>query len=200
LIPNREALSGISAVLQPGDDLDSTILDLAAVLEGLVSDRFEIIVVTTGIPAAVLELRTRVPRLPLRVVEGSSIADGCDSATYELIFVAAGDGEFDVRELNHLMDAIEHGADVAAGYRPRRMESLIRRFQRWGWKVDVDCAYELLRRGVWQAIQRGPHGAWGCAELLSSVRRLGYQVAEVPVSHKRPATMAVTLSTGSRAA
>ena len=176
--------SGISAVVLPRDDLESTVLDLAVVLEGLCADRFELIVVSHD--AALDDLRARAPRLPLRTVDGDSIVDGCESARYELILVASDDGQFDVRELNHLMEAIEAGATVAAGYRPRRMDGLKRQFQRWGWKVDVDCAFVLLRRQVWQAVAATPDKAWCCATLLSAVRRLGYRVDEVPVSHKRP--------------
>ena len=112
--------------------------------------------------------------------------DGCDSARYELILVASDDGQFDVRELNHLLEAVEAGADVAAGYRPKRMDGLKRQFQRWGWKVDVDCAFVLLRRQAWQAVAATQDRAWCCAAVLSAVRHLGYRVAEVPVSHKRP--------------
>ena len=175
---------GISAVLLPRDDLDSAVLDLAVVLDGLCADRFEIIVV--GHDPHVDELRARAPRLPLRMVDGDSIVDGCDAARYELILVASVDGQFDVRELNHLMDAVEAGADVAAGYRPNRMDGLKRHFQRWGWKVDVDCAFVLLRRQVWQVIAAMPDKAWCCATLLGAVRHLGYRVVEVPVSHRRP--------------
>jgi hypothetical protein len=103
---------------------------------------------------------------------------------YDLIFVAARDGQFDVRELNHLYDAIERGADVAAGYRPRRTDGLVRAFQRWGWGVDVDYAYELVRRDVWLDVR-----AYG-TELLGKARRLGYRVSEVPVSHRRPTLVA----------
>jgi hypothetical protein len=175
--------SGISAVLLPRDDLESFVLDLAVVLEGLCADRFEIIVVGHNPP--VEELRARAPRLPLRTVDGHSIVDGCDSARHELILVVSDDGQFDVRELNHLMDAIDAGADVAAGYRPRRMDGLMRQFQRWGLKFDVDCAFVLVRRQVWHAVA-GQQKEWCCAALLSAVRHLGYRVAEVPVSHRRP--------------
>jgi hypothetical protein len=176
--------SGISAVLLPQDDLEGAVLDLAIVLEGLCADRFELIVV--GHDASTEDLRARAPRLPLRNVDGDSIVDGCDAARYELVLVASDDGQFDVRELNHLLEAIEAGADVAAGYRPRRMDGLKRQFQRWGWKVDVDCAFMLLRRHVWQAVAATSDQAWCCATLLSAVRRLGYRVEELPVSHRRP--------------
>jgi hypothetical protein len=93
-----------------------------------------------------------------------------------------------VRELNHLLDAIEQGADVAAGYRPRLSDGFFRQLRRWGWKLKVDCAFELFRRDVWQdiAVQVKDGRALPCSDLLTSIRQLGYRVAEVPVSSRRP--------------
>jgi hypothetical protein len=181
-------LPGISAVLLPGPDLDTAVLDLAAVLAGLVGDRFELLLVAgtdTGAPD-VSDLFARAPGLPLRVVEGETTAAGCEAATFDLLFLAAPDGDFDVRELNHLLEEIEKGADLAAGYRPRRGDSLVRQLHRWGWKIDVDCAYELIRREVWQRLQQDDRLTSCCSELLSNARRLGFQVSEVRVSHRRP--------------
>lgn len=176
---------GISAVLLPGDDLDTAILDLAAVLAGLVGDQFEILLVAGVGAPDVTDLYARAPGLPLRVIEGQSAADGCEAANFDLIFLAAPDGEFDVRELNHLLEAIEKGADIAAGYRPRRADALVRQLQRWGWKIDVDCAFELIRREVWQRLKQEGRLTSCCAELLANVRRLGFRVSEVRVSHRR---------------
>ena len=173
-------------MLVPCADLDSAVLDLAAVLEGLVADQFEIILVTNGEAVAVAELQARAPSLPLRVVESDRLSDGCDGARFDLLFVAATDGQFDVRELNHVLDGVESGADVAVGYRPRRSDAIVRRFQRWGWKVDVDCAFGLIRREVWQALRAADLVTSCCGEILANVRRLGYRIAEVPVSHRRP--------------
>ena len=200
-VNNDHARAGISAVLAPTTDLESAVLDLAAVLSGLVADRFEIILVSQQTPTAVDELRARAPHLPLRVVEGSAIADGCDAAQFELIFVTAGDGQFDVRELNHLFDAVERGADVAIGYRPRRADGLLRRFQRWGFNVGagLDCAFSLLRRDVWAAVGPSLQTSSCCSDLLANVKRQGHQVAEVAVSPRRP-TIGVPLSASSRAA
>jgi hypothetical protein len=200
---DHDALIGISAVLMPRENLDMSILDLAAVLQGLVADRFEIIVVTCPArPAEGLadDLRVRAPGLPLRVIEGETLAVGGEAAAFDLIFVAAPDGEFDVRELNHLLEAIEKGADVAAGYRPRAADGIFRRLQRWGWKVKLDCAFELFRRVVWNDLALYARaGNLSCSDLLTNVRRLGYRVAEVPVSHRRP-TIGARLPSASRAA
>jgi hypothetical protein len=200
LLDDREQRHGISAVLMTAEHLDATVLDLAAVLEGLVSSAFEIIVVTAQprrIHAVTEELRARAPALPLRVVEGDTVAAGCEAAVYDLVLLSARDGRFDVRELNHLLDAIERGADVAAGYRPRRTDGIFRQLQRLGWNVHVDCAFSLFRRRIWARLDRRGRGS--CADLVLNVRRLGYHVTEVPVRHRRP-TMGTAVSAISRAA
>jgi hypothetical protein len=179
--------AGISAVLTPCNDLDGAVLDLAAVLGGLVGERFEIILVCDETPSEVAGLLARAPQLPLRVVEGDTSAAGCEVARYDTLFVAAGDGQFDVRELNHLFDAVELGIDVAVGYRPRRSDLLVRRLLHWGVAVEVDCAFALVRRHVWAALAPTAFTRCRCAELISDARRLGYRVVEVPVSKRRPA-------------
>ena len=63
--PMDNSAHGISAVLLPRDDLESAVLDLAAVLEGLVADRFEILLITPEPPFA-SNLQARAPGLPLR--------------------------------------------------------------------------------------------------------------------------------------
>ncbi len=165
---------GISAVLLPGADLETAALDLAAVVEGLVGDRFEILLVSPDASAAP-DLQSR--RLPVRRISGTSNADGAGAATYELVLIAAPDGQFDIRELNHLLESIEHGADVSVGYRPRVTDALVRAMQRCGWHAEVDCALTLMRREVWERIR---------SASTSDARRRGYRVSEVPVSHRRP--------------
>ena len=210
----RDIQPGISAVLLVGDDqcteLDGAVLDLAAVLDGLVGDNFEILVVggqRSDRRTEIIDgLRTRVPRLQLRDLECqeptgqvAAVAAGFDAAQRDLIFVTGADHQFDVRELNHLLDAIERGADLAIGYRQPRTDGLVRRVQGWGWNVlvncvfgrtgrDVDCAFKLFRRSVWEGLdarQRGSMPTFG-AELVIRARRRGFRVAEVPVSQHRP--------------
>jgi hypothetical protein len=167
---------GISAILQSRCDIDSAVLDLSAVLEGLVGDRFEIIIVGADALTAA-ELLGRARRVPLKLVNDRGVAEGCAAATYELILIAAEDGQFDVRELNHLLEAVEAGADIAVGYRRRVTDAITHALQRLGWKTDVDCALTLARRDVWERLH--------CA-APSEARKLGYRVSEVPVRDRRP--------------
>lgn len=205
-----EIQPGISAVVfvPPGQaELDAALLDLAAVLDGLVFDNFEI-VVSEAVPSqrvsdVLAELRVRFPRLPLRLLEGShadqaaALSAAFGSVAYDLIFVTSADGQYDVRELNHLLEAIEQGADLALGYRPKRADSIARRLDGWGWNLlinlvfgptarDVDCAFKLFRHNVWQRVGMRSRGtATFYTELLVRARRLGFRIEEVPVKHHR---------------
>jgi DNA-binding transcriptional LysR family regulator len=207
-----DRLSGISAVLAAHaglTELEGAVLDLAAVLDGLVGANFEIIVVraaaTPQVADLLAELRVRYPTLPLRLHEGkhvsqeAALAAGFDAAAYDLILASGANAEIDVRETNHLLDAIEHGADLAIGYRPRRADGIVRRLHGWGWNVlvsllfgqtgrDVDCPFKLFRTVVWQRVDVHPRSTSPTfnAEILVRARRLGFCVAEVPVSHRRP--------------
>ena len=176
---------GISAILMAEDAAVSAVLDLAAVLQGLVSSEFEILIVgepTPTVSDALAGLRVTAPSLPLRCIKGRSIADGCDAAVHDLVFVAVWGRRFDVRELNHLLDAIESGADVAVGYRPRITDWIVRQLQRLGWQVDVDSAFGLFRRALSCDLRR-----YASADaLLWRLRHLGVNAVEVPLSNRQP--------------
>jgi hypothetical protein len=64
----------------------------------------------------------------------------------------------------------------------------------WGWKMivtllfgytarDIDCAFKLFRRQVWEGVRVRSGGATFSAELLIQTRRCGFRVVERPVSH-----------------
>ena len=182
IVNSAQAKAGISAVLLPCANFETAALDLAAVLAGLVGDRFEIILVCDQrqVPAQVSDLLARAPHLPLRVVNGSGVGEGCAAARYELVFIAARDGQFDVRELNRLLDAVERGADVALGYRRRWADGFVRQLQKVGVRVALDWAFFLARRQIWCAAAQTSD--W--PNLVGLARRRGYRVAEVPVSRK----------------
>ena len=226
----REIHPGISAVLAVPHrtiGLDSVVLDLAAVLDGLVADNFEILVVEFGSgagqgqgataqaaqPMADLraEMAARAPSVAVSVLPDvfvdrpSALAAGFDGSRYDLLFVTTADGQFNVCELNHLLEAIEHGADLALGYRPARADGLLQRLDGWLRNIavnvaygrtarDLDCDFKLFRRVVWERLHpspRPPRGRFN-AELLVGARRLGFTTQEVPVSHRRPREAATT--------
>jgi hypothetical protein len=48
---------------------------------------------------------------------------------------------------------------------------------------DVDCAFKLFRREVWEKVAVHARGATFSAELLIKARRLDFEIVELPVSH-----------------
>jgi hypothetical protein len=111
-----------------------------------------------------------------------------------LIFMTDADRQFDVSEIERFLPALDAATDLAIGWRERRADPPLRLLNAWGWKLlvnglfgytarDVDCAFKLFRRRVWQGVTVHARGATFSAEFLVKARRLGFQVKELPVRH-----------------
>jgi hypothetical protein len=85
--------------------------------------------------------------------------------------------------------------DIVSGCRRRRQDSLIRRLNAWLWGRlvtwllgfrcrDVDSAFKLYRREIFDRIDMKSTGALIDAEILARAVRAGYSLTEVPVSHR----------------
>jgi glycosyltransferase involved in cell wall biosynthesis len=183
--------------------IEQTVRHVAEVLEPLVED-FEILVTNDGSAdgtGLVLGSLQQDPSLRLRVLThernrgyGAALASGFDAASKSLIFMTDGDKQFDVREIDGFLDAMGDQTDLAIGWRRHRADPPMRLFNAWGWKHlvnglfgytarDVDCAFKLFRREVWESVVVHAHGATFSAEFLIKARRLGFRVTELPVSH-----------------
>jgi glycosyltransferase involved in cell wall biosynthesis len=199
----------ISAVLSTHNEeavIAEAVLELAMHLGALAGNgRYEIVVVDDashdGTAQTLEELHARRLGLPLVVVThernrgyGTALARGYDAAHNELIFVTSGARQFDVAELAAFLAEIDAGADLAIGWRRKPADPPLRRAGAWGWKLlvnglfghtarDVDCAFMLIRRRVWESLTVHARGAAFSAELLIKARRLGFRVKELPVSH-----------------
>ena len=124
---------------------------------------------------------------------GAALRSGIYKASKELIFFTDSDLQFDLEEIRHLQEWI-HKYDIVAGYRARRADPAHRRFNAWGWNVlvrlvlglkikDIDCAFKLFRREVFQNIRLETVGAMINTEILTLAQRNSMKIKEVPVSH-----------------
>jgi hypothetical protein len=115
------------------------------------------------------------------------------SAKYDLIFFSDSDGQFDLRDLQRLI-CWSKDYDIVAGYRAKRRDPLHRRINALGWNVlvrlvlgikirDVDCAFKLFRREVFDHVQIRCVGAMVNTEILAQATQLGMRICEVKVSH-----------------
>jgi len=202
----RGALS-ISAVLPAFNEeaiIERTVRHVADVLRGLTGD-FEVIVTNDGsrdaTGAVLADLKQRDPELHLQVVThernrgyGAALASGFDAARKDLIFLTDGDKQFDVAELSQFVPHMDGRTDLVIGWRRNRADPPMRKLNALGWKLlvntlfgytarDVDCAFKLFRRQVWESLTVYARGATFSAEFLIKARQLGFHVKELPVSH-----------------
>jgi len=138
---------------------------------------------------------------------GAAVWDGLKAGTKDLIFFTDADLQFDLSEIGKLVEAIgalevqpqrdpevEPRIDAVLGYRNPRVDPFMRKLNAFGWKMlnritfglkvrDVDCAFKLFRREVFEKVQPTSRGAMFSAELLIRMQRAGLKWAEVPVKH-----------------
>jgi glycosyltransferase involved in cell wall biosynthesis len=197
-------MTSISAVLPAYNEealIEDTATSVAAVLAEICDD-YEVIVVDDGsrdATRAVVEMVTtnnsRVRCISHEVNRGygEALKTGFSSATKDFIFLTDGDRQFDVGELKRFLPELER-ADLVIGYRNPRRDPIVRLVYAWGWRWvvtllfgyvarDIDCAFKLFAKDVWQRIRVHSGGATFSAEFLAKARRCGYRLIELPVTH-----------------
>jgi glycosyltransferase involved in cell wall biosynthesis len=202
---------GLSAIVPAYNEeavIERTVRHVADVARRLF-DEFEIVVTNDGSrdqTGHILAALERDPALNLRVVThernlgyGAALASGFQAARMDLVFLTDGDKQFDVAELESFVAAMDDKTDLVIGWRRDRADSRARLLNARGWKQlvnglfgytahDVDCAFKLFRRRVWQSLTVNSRGAAFSAEFLIKARRRGFHVKELPVRHfPRPA-------------
>lgn len=124
---------------------------------------------------------------------GDAVRTGLRSARLDLVFFTDADNQFDINQLDLLLDRIDR-AHVVAGYRIKRQDSLSRRITARVWNQvvralfyvpvrDIDCAFKLFRRDVFDTIDIESMGAMVNTELMVKLGRSGAGVVEVGVTH-----------------
>ncbi len=195
------ALSVFFPCYNEQDNVEPLTRKTVGVLESLVRD-WEIILVNDGsrdgTGAAIDRLAGQDPRI--RAVHhavnggyGAALKTGFKSATRPLVFFTDGDGQFDVAEIDKLLERRGDG-DIICGIRKHRQDKFIRKVNSacWAWLVkrvlrfrcaDVDCAFKLFKREIFDRIELKSNGALISAEVLARANRLGYKIVSLPVTH-----------------
>jgi glycosyltransferase involved in cell wall biosynthesis len=188
------------------ENIEAMIEDVIQVMNPLADD-YEVIVVDDGsgdgTAQVVRSLEQQYPQV--RLVQhqvnqgyGAAVFSGLTSASKELVFFTDSDRQFDLREIETLLDLI-HKADLVVGYRTPRRDPFMRKLNGWGWSAlvtllfgytarDIDCAFKLMRREVIEQIKDkvASRGATFSAEFLVRAKRAGFRIREVPIHGHRP--------------
>lgn len=171
------------------------------VLEGLGAD-YEILIVDDGSADGTGRIadeiaagndRIRVIHHERNLGYGAALQSGFRAARKELVFYTDGDGQFDLAEMPALLPLMAD-YDIVSGYRINRQDNLVRKINGWLWtKVtglvfslnirDIDCAFKLYRRRIFDEITMESTGALIDTEILARAVRKGYTVAQKGVHH-----------------
>lgn len=166
------------------------------------ADDFEIIIVNDGSTDRTAELADRLAaeHPQVRAVHnspnlgyGGALQRGYREATKEWVFYTDGDGQFDFEEIEKLIPLLDE-YDVVSGYRLDRCDPWVRKLNAWCWTKlvnlllgmrlrDIDCAYKIFPRRLFEQIELWSMGALIDAEVLAKAARLGYRIGQVGVHH-----------------
>ncbi|TSA53029.1 MAG: glycosyltransferase family 2 protein [Planctomycetaceae bacterium] len=124
---------------------------------------------------------------------GAALQSGFKAATKELVFYTDGDGQFDINEMPPLLALMER-YDIVSCYRLNRQDSFIRKINGWCWTMlvclmfglkvrDIDCAFKLYKREIFNKIELSSTGALIDAEILARAARKGYRITQKGVHH-----------------
>jgi glycosyltransferase involved in cell wall biosynthesis len=197
-------LKGLSAFF-PAYNEEGNVERMCASLKAILSqvaDDFEIIIVNDGSQDRTREIADRLTHEDHRIRAvhhdrnlgyGAAIRSGINACQKEYIFFTDGDNQFDVSQLTLLLPFISK-YDGVIGFRLNRQDNWVRKMNAWAWnelvrwmfglKVrDIDCAFKLFHRKVFEKMELDLSGAMIRTEMLVKIIKNGYRLHEIGVLH-----------------
>ena len=166
------------------------------------SDDFEVIIVNDGSRDGTREIADRLAREhaevraihnPTNYGYGGALQEGFRAATRTWVFYTDGDGQFSFDELDTVLPLLDQ-FDIVSAYRLNRHDPLIRKLNAFGWTTlvnfvlglrlrDIDCAFKVYPRRLFNEIDMKSTGALIDAEILARAARIGYKIGQTGVHH-----------------
>jgi glycosyltransferase involved in cell wall biosynthesis len=124
---------------------------------------------------------------------GAAVRSGISACKKEYVFFTDGDNQFDVSQLSLFVPLISQ-YDGVIGFRLNRQDSFVRKTNAWAWNrlvqwmfglraKDIDCAFKLFHRKVFERVQLESSGAMISTEMLVKMKKNKYRLHEIGVLH-----------------
>jgi glycosyltransferase involved in cell wall biosynthesis len=203
-----DTLSAVLPAYNEEENIETATRRMIEALRSLGLTDWEVIIVDDGSVDRTAEIADRLAAedpAHIRALHHSpnrgyaaALKTGFSNARHQLIFYTDSDNQFDVREIASLLPLIEQ-ADIVNGFRIYRFDPLTRLVLSWGFNLlvrgifrikvrDIDCAFNLFRREVFDKVDIESKKFFVDAEVLAKARYYGFRMAEVGVRHyPRPA-------------
>jgi len=183
------------------DNIETLTLRTLKMLKAI-SDDYEVIIVDDGSTDRTAQVaqnltqqspHVRLVQHPVNQGYGAALQSGFRAATKQWVFYTDGDGQFDIDELPPLVELIDQ-YDIVTCYRINRQDPLLRKFNGWAWTKlvnllfhfklrDIDCAFKLYRREIFDRLELQSTGALIDTEILARAKKHGYTMVQRPVHH-----------------
>ncbi|MDD5085088.1 MAG: glycosyltransferase family 2 protein [Candidatus Omnitrophica bacterium] len=166
------------------------------------SIEYEIIVVNDGSRDKTRDIVKSFRDSRIRLIDhetnqgyGRSLRDGFKAGRYEYLFFTDADRQFDITGLDVMLPIIRTDTvDLLIGYRIDRQDPFLRRFLSWGFNSlvgfifdlnvkDIDCAFKVFRRHVFDKIEVRSKDFFVNTEILVKANFYGFRIVEVGVPH-----------------
>ncbi|MEW6732618.1 MAG: glycosyltransferase family 2 protein [Acidobacteriota bacterium] len=196
------SISAVLPAFNEEENIETSALKLLEVLRSLPFQEYEVVIVNDGSIDRTAELsdalaakhkEIRVIHHPTNLGYAQALRSGFTSSQSDLIFYTDSDNQFDVRELKNFIAPIED-YDMVCGFRIYRYDPLTRLFLSWGFNLlvriifrirvrDIDCAFKLFRREIFDKIKIESEKFFVDAEILAKARYHKFSMTELGVRH-----------------
>ena len=197
-----KSISFVLPAYNEEDNIEKAVKSIAEVADGLPIEDYEVLVVNDGSSDRTGEIIDRLgkenPHVrpihhPGNLGYADALRTGFTSARLNLVFYTDSDLQFDVKEVKNLLPAIED-YDIVTGFRIYRYDPLSRLILAWGYNLvartifrlrvrDIDCAFKLFRREVFDVIEIRSKKFFVDTEILAKARYHGFRMTEIGVRH-----------------
>lgn len=196
-----ESLSFFCPAYRDEEHLPVLIGQVAAFLPS-VARKYEIIIVHDGSPDRTGEVAENLAHIYpfIRVIHhaknkgyGTTLRDGFRAARYEYVMYTDGDGQYDITEFKPYLFLLKK-ADIISGYVRKKAVSFPRKVQSVFYNAlvcalfnvhskDINCSMKIYKKSVLDAIEIRSSSAFIDAEMLIRAQRIGFSIAQFPVTH-----------------